>query len=66
MIAEEGQPLGNMYGTGFKEYNGEIIFNKGLPQEDSELRLLGTITILISWRIYQSILLQRLFCKGII
>ncbi|MEZ4948826.1 MAG: TonB-dependent receptor [Saprospiraceae bacterium] len=41
LIAEEGQPLGNMYGTGFKEYNGEIIFNKGLPQEDSELRLLG-------------------------
>jgi TonB-linked SusC/RagA family outer membrane protein len=41
LIAEEGQPLGNMYGTGFKEYNGEVIFNKGLPQEDNELRLLG-------------------------
>lgn len=41
LIAEEGQPLGNMYGTGFKEYQGQIIYNKGLPEESNELRLLG-------------------------
>jgi len=44
LIAKEGGSMGDMYGTGLrKSPDGEVIFEEGsgLPQEDSDLRLLG-------------------------
>jgi hypothetical protein len=46
LIAKDGGSMGDMYGTGLLkvaegEHAGEIIFRKGLPIEDPELRKLG-------------------------
>lgn len=41
-IAKEGGRVGDMYGTGFQEENGQIIYGPdGLPIQDGTLRLLG-------------------------
>ncbi|MFN2430331.1 MAG: SusC/RagA family TonB-linked outer membrane protein, partial [Cryomorphaceae bacterium] len=41
-IAREGGEVGDMYGTGFVEIDGEILFGEnGLPVQDENLRLLG-------------------------
>ncbi len=41
-IAKEGGKVGDMYGTGFQEVNGEIVYGTdGLPIQDGTLRLLG-------------------------
>lgn len=40
-IARVGDPLGNIYGTGFEKVNGQVVFENGLPVPDNELRLLG-------------------------
>ncbi|MDW7692285.1 SusC/RagA family TonB-linked outer membrane protein [Flammeovirgaceae bacterium SG7u.111] len=41
VIAEVGQSMGAMYGTGFLEHEGEVIFREGLPVASNELRYLG-------------------------
>ncbi|WP_375326121.1 SusC/RagA family TonB-linked outer membrane protein [Flagellimonas sp. GZD32] len=48
LIAEEGGSLGDMWGTGLVKvedenslYNGEVIFNNGLVQQDNTLRKVG-------------------------
>ena len=46
LIAKDGGKMGDMYGTGLLkveegENAGEVIFRKGLPIEDTNLRLLG-------------------------
>ncbi|AEV33864.1 TonB-linked outer membrane protein, SusC/RagA family [Owenweeksia hongkongensis DSM 17368] len=41
-IASEGGQVGDMYGTGFIEVDGETLYNEnGLPVQDPTLRLLG-------------------------
>ena len=41
-IAREGGLVGDMYGTGFKEVDGQIVYGEnGLPIQDGTLRLLG-------------------------
>jgi len=41
-IAREGGKVGDMYGTGFVQVDGETLYNSnGLPVQDNELRLLG-------------------------
>ncbi|MCM4157957.1 SusC/RagA family TonB-linked outer membrane protein [Gramella sp. AN32] len=41
-IAREGGKVGDMYGTGFVEIDGETLFNSnGLPVQDGTLKLLG-------------------------
>lgn len=41
-IASEGGRVGDMYGTGFVEVDGEVLHNdNGLPVQDGTLRLLG-------------------------
>jgi len=41
-IAKEGGEVGDMYGTGFVEIDGQILFDEnGLPVQDDNLRLLG-------------------------
>ena len=41
-IAQEGGEVGDMYGTGFVEIDGQILFGPdGLPIQDDKLRLLG-------------------------
>ncbi len=40
-IASEGGRVGDMYGTGFKEVNGQTLYENGLPVQDDKLRLLG-------------------------
>jgi hypothetical protein len=39
--ARKGESMGSMWGTGFKEHEGQIIFSKGLPVQDNTLRYLG-------------------------
>lgn len=41
ILAKEGEEMGSMWGTGFLEEDGKIIFRNGLPVQDNELRLLG-------------------------
>ena len=42
IIAREGEEMGAMYGTGLvKADDGRLIYNDGLPVQDSELRHLG-------------------------
>jgi len=41
-IAQEGGRVGDMYGTGFEQVDGQTLFNAdGLPVQDNTLRLLG-------------------------
>ena len=41
-IAQEGGRVGDMFGTGFVEIDGEILHDaNGLPVQDPNLRLLG-------------------------
>ncbi len=41
-IAKEGGQVGDMYGTGFVEIDGQTLYNdNGLPVQDGTLRLLG-------------------------
>jgi len=41
-IAREGGKVGDMYGTGFVQIDGQTLYNSnGLPVQDNELRLLG-------------------------
>ena len=41
-IARKGGRIGDMYGSGFQEFEGQIIFgSNGLPIQDGKLRLLG-------------------------
>ena len=41
-IARKGGRIGDMYGSGFQEFEGQIIFGaNGLPIQDGKLRLLG-------------------------
>lgn len=40
-IAREGGRVGDMYGTGFEEVEGEILHQDGLPVQNNQLRLLG-------------------------
>ncbi|WP_339864206.1 SusC/RagA family TonB-linked outer membrane protein [uncultured Algoriphagus sp.] len=41
-IAKKGGRIGDMYGSGFKEFEGQIIYGaNGLPIQDGQLRLLG-------------------------
>jgi TonB-linked SusC/RagA family outer membrane protein len=41
-IAKEGGEVGDMYGTGFVEIDGQILYDaNGLPVQDDNLRLLG-------------------------
>ena len=41
LIAKEGGSMGDMYGTGFIEHEGQIIYREGLPVQSNDLRLLG-------------------------
>lgn len=41
VLAKEGGRMGDMYGTGFQEVNGETLFNNGFHVRDNSLRLLG-------------------------
>lgn len=41
LLAQEGERMGSIWGTGFKEHNGQIIYKDGLPEQDNTLRLLG-------------------------
>lgn len=41
-IARKGGRIGDMYGSGFQEFEGQIIYgSNGLPIQDGKLRLLG-------------------------
>jgi TonB-linked SusC/RagA family outer membrane protein len=40
-IARENGRVGDMYGTGFVEIEGETLYENGLPVQDGNLRLLG-------------------------
>lgn len=41
-IARQGGRIGDMYGSGFQEFEGQIIYGaNGLPIQDGKLRLLG-------------------------
>jgi TonB-linked SusC/RagA family outer membrane protein len=41
-IANQGGRIGDMYGSGFQEFEGQIIYGaNGLPIQDGKLRLLG-------------------------
>jgi TonB-linked SusC/RagA family outer membrane protein len=41
-IAKQGGRIGDMYGSGFQEFEGQIIYGaNGLPIQDGKLRLLG-------------------------
>ena len=50
-IAKEGEPMGNLYGTGFKRTEkGEIIVDAtGLPIADPTLVKLGNYNQILSW-----------------
>lgn len=41
LIAKEGGSMGDMYGTGFIEHEGRLIYRDGLPIQSNDLRLLG-------------------------
>ncbi len=39
--ARKGESMGSMWGTGFVEHDGQIVYRSGLPVQDTELRYLG-------------------------
>ena len=40
-IARHGGRVGDMYGTGFVEFNGEVLHSNGVPVQDGTLKLIG-------------------------
>jgi len=40
-IAKQGGRVGDMYGTGFVEIDGQVLHSNGVPVQDSRLKLLG-------------------------
>ncbi|MDO9257385.1 MAG: TonB-dependent receptor plug domain-containing protein [Bacteroidales bacterium] len=39
--SEPDKPMGNLYGSKFERYNGQVIYNEGIPQYSSNQQLLG-------------------------